>query len=136
VEDPPAALRALRAITAEAVIRQVEAEDLLAGIRRREPLAELAPRGGRLTSRFVALREALPQRCDDADVRRYTRVLRAVFDHHALMLSSSMELLAFDWRSQAIVDQIEKIDGLGPPAMWLEEIRREVVRRTDTMALA
>jgi hypothetical protein len=59
-----------------------------------------------------------------------------VFDHHALMLSSSMEMLAFDWRSQAIVDQIEKIDGLGPPAVWLEEIRREVVRRTDALALA
>ena len=83
----------LRRIVAEAVIRQDEAENLLAGIREREPLATLAPRGGRLVSRFVALRADLPH-LEDAALRRHVSVLEKVFDHHALMLTSSLDLLA------------------------------------------
>ena len=123
-------LAALRAITAEAVILQDAAEDLLVAIRERRPLAELAPRGGPLVSRFLALRARLASSADP-DVRRYTTVLRAVFDHHALVLSTSLDLLAVDWRSEAMVRQLEQIDGLGPPAQWLEDVRRELVARTE-----
>ena len=42
------AWRELRAIVSEAVIWQDAANDLLAAVSRREPLAELAPRGGPL----------------------------------------------------------------------------------------
>ena len=119
------AWKALRRIVAEAVIRQDEAEDLLAEIREREPLAALAPRGGRLVSRFVALRADLP-RFEDAALRRHVSVLEKVFDHHALMLSTSLDLLAVDWRSERMVEELEKIDGLGAPAQWLEAVRAEV----------
>lgn len=120
---------ALRRIVAEAVIRQDETEDLLADIREREPLAALAPRGGRLVSRFVALRAELP-RFDDAALCRHVSVLEKVFDHHALMLTSSLDLLAVDWRSERMVEELEKIDGLGAPAQWLEAVRAEL-RRPD-----
>jgi hypothetical protein len=123
------AWEALRRIVAEAVIRQDEAEVLLADIRGREPLAALAPRGGRLVSRFVALRGDLP--CfQDAALLRHTSVLEKVFDHHALMLTSSLDLLAVDWRSERMVEELEKIDGLGAPAQWLEAVRAEL-RRPD-----
>jgi hypothetical protein len=120
----------LRAIVAEAVIWQDEAEAVLADIRDREPLAEVAPRGGPLISRFVALACRLPE-SSDPEITRHTSVLRMVFDHHALMLKSSMEMLAFDWRSERIVEQIEKIDGLGAPATWLEAVREELREHDD-----
>src|SRR4051794_26392644 len=50
----------LRRIVAEAVILQDKAEELLADVRLREPLGELAPRGGPLARRFFELRRQLP----------------------------------------------------------------------------
>jgi hypothetical protein len=123
--DRAAAWKALRRIAAEAIIRQDEAEDLLAAIHDREPLSDLAPRGGRLVSRFVALRNELPE-ADDSALRRHVSVLQKVFDHHALMLSSSLDLLAVDWRSERMVEELQKIDGLGAPAQWLEAVRAEL----------
>jgi hypothetical protein len=117
--------RLLRAIAAEAVILQDEAEELLVEIHDREPLSELAPRGGRLVSRFVELGKRLPH-AEDAASAWQIAVLRRVFDHHALMLSSSLDLLAVDWRSDRMVEQLEKIDGLGAPAQWLEAIRADL----------
>jgi hypothetical protein len=116
----------LRTIVAEAVIRQDDAVELLAAISRREPLAELAPRGGPLIKRFCDLKERLPE-SDDPELRRMTGVLGPVFDHHALLLSSSLDMLAVDWRSPRIVEQLERLDGLGPPAERLESIRAELV---------
>jgi hypothetical protein len=124
-ERRAAAWKALRRIAAEAIIRQDEAEDLLADIRQREPLADLAPRGGQLVSRFVALRNMLPE-SDDPAIRRHVSVLEKVFDHHALMLSSSLDLLAVDWRSERMVEELQKIDGLGTPGQWLEAVRAEL----------
>jgi hypothetical protein len=46
----------LRRIVAEAVIWQDKAEELLVAISHREPLAELAPRGGPLIHRFCELK--------------------------------------------------------------------------------
>ncbi len=120
------AWRELRAIVAEAVIWQDAAEDVLAAISRREPLAELAPRGGPLIRRFCELADRLPE-SDDPEIRRITSVLRPVFDHHALMLSSSLDMLAVDWRSERIRDELERIDGLGAPAERLEGVRAALV---------
>jgi hypothetical protein len=120
------AWRELRAIVAEAVIWQDEAIEVLSGIRRREPLAELAPRGGPLVRRFCELRARLPESADP-ELRRITDVLGPVLDHHALMLSSSLDMLAADWRSPRIVEELEKIEGLGAPAERLERIRAELV---------
>src|ERR1051325_6998047 len=56
--------RALRAIVDEAVIWQGEAGASRADGRARESMPVLAPRSGRLVSRFVALRERLPRSAD------------------------------------------------------------------------
>jgi hypothetical protein len=116
----------LRKIVAEAVIWQDKAEELLVDISHREPLAELAPRGGPLIRRFCELRMRLPESNDPA-IRRITDVLGPVFDHHALMLSSSLDMLAVDWRSERIVEELERISGLGAPAQRLDSIREQLV---------
>jgi hypothetical protein len=103
-------------IVAEAVVLQDKAVELLADIRTREPLAELAPRGGPLVRRFCELRDRLPE-SDDRELRRITEVVGPVLDHHALMLSSSLDMLAVDWRSERIVEE-----GLGAPAERLDGI--------------
>jgi hypothetical protein len=99
---------------------------VLIAISHREPLAELAPRGGPLVRKFCQLRERLPE-SDDPELRRITDVLGPVLHHHALMLSSSLDMLAVDWRSERLVEELERIDGLGPPAERLELIRAELV---------
>lgn len=119
------ALAALAAIMDEAVILQDQTEELLVDIRHREPLADVSPRGGRLASRFYALRGQLPE-LRDPEVQRYTELLRMVFDHHALMITSSLDLLSVDWRSERMVEQLERIDGLGRPAEWLDAARLEL----------
>ncbi len=119
-------LALMRRIAAEAVILQDDAEALLRDVRAREPLAELAPRGGRLTSRFLALAAALP-RSSDPCVREHAQRLHEVLDHHALMLSSSLDLLAVCWRSERLEDEVDRINGLGRPARWLEDIRFELL---------
>jgi hypothetical protein len=119
-------LALLRRIAAEALIRQDDAEEVLRAIRAREPLAELAPRGGRLCSRFVALGTALPV-SQDPCVREYADRLREILDHHALMLSASLDLLAVAWRSERLEEEIDRISGLGRPARWLEDLRLELL---------
>lgn len=119
-------ISSLRRIAAEALIVQDDAEQLLREIRERAPLAELAPRGGRLTSRFVALAAALPA-SRDVQVQRYVASMRAVLDHHALMLSASLDLLAVAWRSDRLEDELDRITGLGRPAQRLEDLRMELL---------
>jgi hypothetical protein len=121
-----AALRKLTRIAAEAVILQDDAEQLLREIRDREPLAELAPRGGRLTSRFCALVAELPTSRDPL-VQRYTGALREVFDHHAMLLSASLDLLAVASRSERLDELVDRIDGLGRPGRRLEDIRMDLL---------
>ena len=113
-------------IVAEAVIWQDKAEELLVDISHREPLADLAPRGGPLIRHFCELKRRLPE-SDDPEIRRITDVLGPVLDHHALMLNSSLDMLAVDWRSERIVAELERIDGLGAPAARLDRIREELV---------
>jgi hypothetical protein len=119
-------LRRLTRIAAEALILQDDAEQLLREVRGRGRLALLAPRGGRLTSRFVALSVALPESRDPL-IREYGARLRQVLDHHALMLSTALDLLAFAWRSERVEEQLDRITGLGRPARWLEDIRMDLL---------
>src|SRR5215218_1807073 len=84
-------------------------------------LAELAPRGGPLVRRFCELRTRLPE-SDDVELRQITEELGPLLDHHALMLSSSLDMLAVDWRSERIIEQLERIEGLGAPAERLDGI--------------
>jgi hypothetical protein len=130
VQSRASDLALLRRIAAEAVILQDEAEELLRDVRAREPLAELAPRGGRLASRFVALAAALPA-CRDPAVRAHAMRLREILDHHALMLTASLDLLAVAYRSDRLEEQVDRISGLGRPARWLEDLRLELLVAGD-----
>src|SRR5215212_4619418 len=110
---------ALRRIAAEAVILQDEAESVIAGIRARQSLGTLAPRGGPVVRRFFALRDRLPRRCDDPDDERLREILDVTFHHHAMALATALEFCAVEWRSPEIARQVDAMDGLGPPARRL-----------------
>ena len=116
------------AIVAEALILQDRAEELLVELRDERDLARVAPPCGSLIGRFVELCEALPS-CGDPVMDRHTAVLRTILDHHVLMLDSSLALLAAEWRSERLGEQLDRIDGLGAPARRLEMVRAEIVSR-------
>jgi hypothetical protein len=111
VDDTPA----LRRIVDETVLLQGLAEDLLDGIRARRSLSELARPGGALIDRFLVLRASLPEPADPRS-REIARVLRETLDHHAMMLSCSLALLG-DLRPERVSDQLDRLDGLGAPAL-------------------
>ncbi len=118
---------ALRRIVDEAVLLQGLTEDILAGIRERRSLAELAPPGGALVSRFVVLRAAVPEPAD-AHLRELARTLRETLDHHALMLSCSLRLLG-DMRPERVSEQLDQLDGLGAPALRLCALQDQLTGR-------
>jgi hypothetical protein len=114
-------------IVAEAVILQDEAEELLAHVRAREPLSKVAPRGGPLARRFFELRRRLPPAAD-REMDGQCEMVGRVLDHHGTVLTYALELLAMDWRSDAIADQLERLDGLGEPAERLDALYAELAR--------
>jgi hypothetical protein len=122
--DDAAARAALGRIVDEAVLLQGLTEDILAGIRQRRSLSELARPGGALISRFVALRAAVPEPAD-AHLRELARTLRETLDHHALLLSSSLDLLG-DLRPDRVSELLDGIDGLGAPARRLCALQGEL----------
>jgi hypothetical protein len=122
--EDAAARDALRRFVDEAVLLQGLAEDILEGVRERRSLAELAPPGGALISRFVALRAALPEPAD-ARLGRLARTVGETLDHHALVLSYSLDLLG-DLRPDRVREQIDRIDGLGAPARRLCALQDEL----------
>ena len=95
---------------------------MIAGIRARQSLGYLAPRGGPLVRRFFALRDRLPRRCDDPDNERVRAILDATFHHHAMALATALEFSALEWRSPELARQVDAMDGLGPPARRLDEV--------------
>ena len=112
----------LRRIAAEAVILQDEAESVIAGIRARQSLGYLAPRGGPLVRRFFALRDRLPKHCDDPDDDRLRAIMDVTFHHHAMALATAMEFCAMEWRSAEIARQVDALVGLGEPARQLDDV--------------
>jgi hypothetical protein len=122
--EDAAALAALRRIADEAVLLQGLTEDMLDGVRERRSLGELAPPSGALVSRFVALRAEVPEPAD-ARLREAARTLSETLDHHACVLSYSLDLLG-DLRPERVSDQLDRIDGLGEPARRLEALRSEL----------
>ena len=112
----------LRRIAAEAVILQDEAEAVIAGVRARQSLGYLAPRGGPVVRRFFALRDRLPEHCDDPDDERLRAIMDVTLHHHAMALATAMEFLALEWRSAEIARQVDALDGLGEPARRLDEV--------------
>jgi hypothetical protein len=112
----------LRRIAAEAVILQDEAESVIAGIRARQSLGYLAPRGGPVVRRFFALRDRLPKHCVDSEDDRLRAIMDVTLHHHAMALATALEFLALEWRSAEIARQVDALDGLGEPARRLDEV--------------
>jgi len=132
--DPQAAMRR---IAAEAVILQDEAEAVIRGARAREGLGFLAPRGGPLVRRFFGLRDLLPRAYDDPADEERRRQLDAILHHHALAVWVALDLLAYEWRSERIARQLDALDGLGTPAIKLDQLYAELAgRSTDHQAEA
>src|SRR4029453_11786053 len=125
---------AMRRVAAEAVILQDEAEAVIRGARAREGLGFLAPRGGPLVRRFFSLREALPRACDDPVDEARRRRLDAILHHHALAVWVAMDLLACEWRSERIASQLDALDGLGTPAVQLDQLYAELAGRAGDHA--
>jgi hypothetical protein len=124
--EDAAARERLRRIVDEAVLLQDLTLDILAGVRARRSLAELAPPGGALASRFVELRAAVPEPAD-AELRAAAQTLRETLHHHALVLSCSLELLG-DLRPERVSGQIDQIQGLGTPARRLVALQDQLGR--------
>jgi hypothetical protein len=137
---PPSDPRAvMRRVAAEAVILQDEAEAVIRGARAREGLGFLAPRGGPLVRRFFGLRDLLPRACDDPADDERRRRLDAILHHHALAVWVAMDLLAYEWRSERIACQLDALDGLGTPAIQLDQLYAELAGRStdrDTEAIS
>ena len=125
--DPRAAMRR---IAAEAVILQDEADSVIRGARAREGLGFLAPRGGPLVRRFFGLRDLLPTACDDPADEERRRQLDAILHHHALAVWVALDLLAYEWRSEKIARQLDALDGLGAPAVQLDQLYAELAGRS------
>jgi hypothetical protein len=117
----------LRRIVAEAVILQDRAAELLGDIRAREPLGAVAPRGGPLATRFFELRRRLPEPADGA-MARQCETASVVLDHHGMLITNALEMLAVDWRSPVIARQLDLLDGLGPAAERLDDLYAELAR--------
>src|SRR5829696_2890332 len=128
VPEPNAeeARRTLLRVAAEALILQDEADAVLAGVRTRQHMGVLAPRAGPLVRRFFAMRDLLPQRYADPDAERLRALLDSILHHHALLLSMALDLLAYEWRSERIAEQVDALDGMGCPGRWLEELYAEL----------
>jgi hypothetical protein len=116
----------LREIVDEAVLLQGFAEDLIDGVRARRSLAELAPPGGVLVSRFLALRAEVPD-------GPHAQMVRETLDHHAMLLHCALDLLG-DLYPERVADQIDKLNGLGPPAQRLCALQLELSRGGEPAA--
>lgn len=121
-DQPISPRTAMRRIAAEAVILQDEAEAVVRGARAREGLGFLAPRGGPLVRRFFGLRDSLPKACESPADEELRRQLDAILHHHALAVWVALDLLACEWRSERIAHQLDALDGLGEPAVQLDQL--------------
>ena len=128
VPAPRAAWERLSAVVNEAIVLQDSTERLLVEISDEGPLAELAQRGGPVISRLEALRFELPPAADP-ELRRWTELVDPLLAHHALVLHSALALLSANWRSERMVEELHKIDGLGRPAQRLEQLKLELDAR-------
>ena len=118
----------LRLLLAEAVLLQDAAEELLARVHERPDPTELTSVYAPLKRRFAELRFTLTP-CGDPELDRYREALRQIFDHHAMLLRTTLGLLGAAQRRPELDARLDDIDGLGNPARRLEAIRAEVLAR-------
>jgi hypothetical protein len=125
-DSPGDATAVLARVVEEALALQAEAEELIAEIRDEGPLAELAPRGGPLISRFLQLRGKLPT-TSNSRLAPYVERLDSIFHHHAMLLNVTLDTLSVNWRSERMREQLHGLDGLGQPAEWLSDIAEDLL---------
>ncbi len=125
--------RALLALADEALALQDRAAAVMAAIAAEEELRDLAPRGGPIISRFVAMRRELP-RCADPRLQSAADILDMVFANHAMALNAALDLLAVSWRSERMREELHRLQGLGRPAVWLQTIRAELAEELEAPA--
>ena len=123
----------LLALADEGLELQQRGEELMAEIRAEGDLGALAERAGPLISRFCAMRRELPA-CEDPLLRSAAEVLDMVFANHALALDAALDLLAVSWRSERMLTELHRLDGLGRPATWLRTIRDELAEELQAPA--
>jgi hypothetical protein len=116
---------ALRGIVSEMVILQDQAEATLAALRDERDLGDVAPACGQLIGRFVVLGEAVKD-CRDPALAAQVALVRAILDHHVLLMNSALMFLASEWRSERLARQLDALDGLGPPARRLDGLWAEL----------
>jgi hypothetical protein len=130
--DPPrpaeTARERLLTLAREGLVLQLHGERVMAGIRDQGDLSELSRRGGPLISRFEAMRRELPE-TTDAEVRAHAETLSMIFANHAMQLDAALDLLSVNWRSQRMVEELSKLDGLGAPSEWLWDVEDELSGR-------
>jgi hypothetical protein len=107
------------------VILQDQAEAVLSDLRDERDLGHVAPSCGQLIGRFVLLGEALKD-CRDPRLAGPVALVRAILDHHVLLMNSALMFLASEWRSERLAHQLDALDGLGPPARRLEHLWAEL----------
>jgi hypothetical protein len=61
-------------------------------------------------------------------------VLDMVFANHALALDAALDLLAVSWRSERMLIELHRLEGLGRPAKWLQTIRDELAEELEAPA--
>lgn len=118
----------LRRIAAEAVILQDQAEQVLSLARARSPLGQVAPQAGPLVHRFFRLRDRLPAQCVDPGDERLRAALHVILHHHALMVATALDLLAYDYRSEHVARTVESME-MGEPARLLDQVYTELSAR-------
>jgi hypothetical protein len=52
--------------------------------------------------------------------------------HHALAVWVALDLLACEWRSERIARQLDALDGLGEPAVELDQLYAQLAQRSTT----
>lgn len=117
----------LRRIAAEAVILQDEAERVLSRARARYPLGQLAPQAGPLVHRFFRLRDRLPTRCVDPGDERLRATLDVILHHHAMLVATALDLLAYEYRSERIASAVQSME-IGEPGRRLDAVYAELAR--------
>jgi hypothetical protein len=52
--------------------------------------------------------------------------------HHALAVWVALDLLACEWRSERIARQLDALNGLGEPAVELDQLYAQLAQRSTT----
>ena len=115
----------LRRIAAEAVILQDQADVALRQARARAPLGQIAPYAGPLVHRFFRLRDRLPRHCADPADERLRATLDVILHHHAMLVATALDLLAYEYRSESVARAVESME-IGEPGRRLDEVYAEL----------